>query len=206
MIATSTRSSPAFPPKRAITACSAAPSGDHPRIHPAPGQRGLFARYGARRYRHARPRDAARRARYVRDKDGNAAEFAIVIADAWHRGIGSRLLAKLIDAARRARREAPLRGHPRHEPADADARHQARIQAQPARRRDADARLPSAGMMAAEARNMLRHWYENRIDSRAYLPGVKRLAWVPWPSAHSPWCPRDRCSRDRTASGSAALP
>jgi acetyltransferase len=41
-------------------------------------------------------------ARYVRDKDGNAAEFAIVIADAWHgRGIGSRLLAKLIDAARR---------------------------------------------------------------------------------------------------------
>jgi acetyltransferase len=41
-------------------------------------------------------------ARYVRDKDGNAAEFAIVIADAWHgRGIGYRLLAKLIDAGRR---------------------------------------------------------------------------------------------------------
>ena len=41
-------------------------------------------------------------ARYVRDKDGNAAEFAIVVADAWHgRGIGTRLLAKLIDAARR---------------------------------------------------------------------------------------------------------
>jgi acetyltransferase len=41
-------------------------------------------------------------AHYVRDKDGNAAEFAIVVADAWHgRGIGSRLLAKLIDAARR---------------------------------------------------------------------------------------------------------
>ena len=41
-------------------------------------------------------------ARYVRDKQGNAAEFAIVIADAWHgRGIGSRLLGKLIDAARR---------------------------------------------------------------------------------------------------------
>ena len=41
-------------------------------------------------------------ARYVRDKEGNAAEFAIVIADAWHgRGIGSRLLAKLIEAARR---------------------------------------------------------------------------------------------------------
>jgi acetyltransferase len=41
-------------------------------------------------------------ARYVRDKDGNAAEFAIVIADAWHgRGIGTRLLAKLIDVARR---------------------------------------------------------------------------------------------------------
>jgi acetyltransferase len=39
-------------------------------------------------------------ARYVRDKD--AAEFAIVVADAWHgRGIGRRLLAKLIDVARR---------------------------------------------------------------------------------------------------------
>ncbi len=39
-------------------------------------------------------------ARYVRESYCNAAEFAIVIADAWHgRGIGSRLLAKLIDAA-----------------------------------------------------------------------------------------------------------
>lgn len=41
-------------------------------------------------------------ARYVRDKKGSAAEFAIVIADAWQRrGIGKRLLAKLIDIARR---------------------------------------------------------------------------------------------------------
>ena len=41
-------------------------------------------------------------ARYVRDKDDHAAEFAIVVADAWHgRGIGYRLLAKLIDTARR---------------------------------------------------------------------------------------------------------
>jgi acetyltransferase len=41
-------------------------------------------------------------ARYVRDKDGDAAEFAIVVADAWHgRGIGTRLLAKLVEAARR---------------------------------------------------------------------------------------------------------
>ena len=40
-------------------------------------------------------------ARYVRDKAGNDAEFAIVIADAWqNRGIGSRLLTKLIEAAR----------------------------------------------------------------------------------------------------------
>jgi acetyltransferase len=40
-------------------------------------------------------------ARYVRDKNGNAAEFAIVIADAWQgRGIGTRLLAKLIQVAR----------------------------------------------------------------------------------------------------------
>ena len=38
-------------------------------------------------------------ARYVRD--GDAAEFALVVADAWQgRGIGSRLLAKLIDVAR----------------------------------------------------------------------------------------------------------
>jgi len=40
-------------------------------------------------------------ARYVRDRSGDAAEFAIVIADAWQgRGIGRRLLAKLIEAAR----------------------------------------------------------------------------------------------------------
>jgi len=41
-------------------------------------------------------------ARYVRDKKIEAAEFAIVVADAWQgRGIGKRLLDKLIDAARR---------------------------------------------------------------------------------------------------------
>jgi acetyltransferase len=41
-------------------------------------------------------------ARYVLDEDDEAAEFAIVVADAWHgRGIGSRLLRKLIEAARR---------------------------------------------------------------------------------------------------------
>jgi acetyltransferase len=41
-------------------------------------------------------------ARYVRDKNFDAAEFAIVVADAWQgRGIGKRLLAKLIDIARR---------------------------------------------------------------------------------------------------------
>jgi acetyltransferase len=41
-------------------------------------------------------------ARYVLDKNNEAAEFAIVVADAWQgRGIGSRLLAKLIEAARR---------------------------------------------------------------------------------------------------------
>jgi len=41
-------------------------------------------------------------ARYVRDKDNQAAEFALVVADSWHgRGIGTRLMAKLIDAARR---------------------------------------------------------------------------------------------------------
>ena len=40
-------------------------------------------------------------ARYVRDKDNPAAEFAIVIADSWQgRGIGSRLLAKLANVAR----------------------------------------------------------------------------------------------------------
>jgi acetyltransferase len=41
-------------------------------------------------------------ARYVLERNNEAAEFAIVVADAWHgRGIGSRLLAKLIDVARR---------------------------------------------------------------------------------------------------------
>jgi acetyltransferase len=40
-------------------------------------------------------------ARYVLDKNNEAAEFAIVVADAWHgRGIGTRLLGKLIDVAR----------------------------------------------------------------------------------------------------------
>jgi len=39
-------------------------------------------------------------ARYVRDKDNGAAEFAIVVADAWQgRGIGRRLLERLIEAA-----------------------------------------------------------------------------------------------------------
>jgi len=41
-------------------------------------------------------------ARYVLDKDDQSAEFAIVIADSWHgRGIGTRLLSKLADVARR---------------------------------------------------------------------------------------------------------
>jgi acetyltransferase len=41
-------------------------------------------------------------ARYVRDRDNQAAEFALVVADSWQgRGIGRRLLAKLIEAARR---------------------------------------------------------------------------------------------------------
>lgn len=41
-------------------------------------------------------------ARYVSDPDGQAAEFAIVVADAWQgRGIGRRLLGKLVEAARR---------------------------------------------------------------------------------------------------------
>lgn len=40
-------------------------------------------------------------ARYVRDADGTGCEFAIVIADAWQgRGIGRRLLEKLIEVAR----------------------------------------------------------------------------------------------------------
>lgn len=41
-------------------------------------------------------------ARYVLDKNNESAEFAIVVADSWHgRGIGRRLLAKLIEIARR---------------------------------------------------------------------------------------------------------
>jgi acetyltransferase len=41
-------------------------------------------------------------ARYVRDPRGDAAEFAIVVADAWQgRGIGRRLLGKLAEVARR---------------------------------------------------------------------------------------------------------
>jgi acetyltransferase len=40
-------------------------------------------------------------ARYVLDQSGTSCEFALVVADAWHgRGIGRRLLAKLIDVAR----------------------------------------------------------------------------------------------------------
>jgi len=40
-------------------------------------------------------------ARYVRDKEGQAAEFAIVVADAWQgRGIGRRMMEKLIATAR----------------------------------------------------------------------------------------------------------
>ena len=41
-------------------------------------------------------------ARYVRDRKDESAEFALVVADSWQgRGIGSRLLAKLIEAGRR---------------------------------------------------------------------------------------------------------
>ena len=41
-------------------------------------------------------------ARYVLDKNEPAAEFAVVVADTWQgRGIGGRLLGKLIDIARR---------------------------------------------------------------------------------------------------------
>jgi acetyltransferase len=41
-------------------------------------------------------------ARYVRGADGQSAEFAIVIADAWqHRGLGEKLMTKLIDIASR---------------------------------------------------------------------------------------------------------
>jgi acetyltransferase len=40
-------------------------------------------------------------ARYVLDRNNEAAEFAIVVADSWQgRGIGKRLLAKLIEVAR----------------------------------------------------------------------------------------------------------
>jgi acetyltransferase len=40
-------------------------------------------------------------ARYVKNPDGKSCEFAIVVADAWqHRGIGSRLMDCLIQAAR----------------------------------------------------------------------------------------------------------
>jgi acetyltransferase len=43
-------------------------------------------------------------ARYVRDADGDAAEFAIVVADTWHgRGIGRRLLERLATIARSRR-------------------------------------------------------------------------------------------------------
>ena len=41
-------------------------------------------------------------ARYILDPDRGSAEFAIVVADAWHgRGIGKRLMSKLIEVARR---------------------------------------------------------------------------------------------------------
>ena len=41
-------------------------------------------------------------ARYVLEKNDQSGEFAIVVADAWQgRGIGRRLLAKLVDVARR---------------------------------------------------------------------------------------------------------
>lgn len=40
-------------------------------------------------------------ARYIVNPDGRSCEFAIVVADAWqHKGIGSRLMTQLIDAAR----------------------------------------------------------------------------------------------------------
>ncbi len=41
-------------------------------------------------------------ARYVRDRDDDAAEFAIVVADAWQgRGVGRRLMENLIKIARK---------------------------------------------------------------------------------------------------------
>lgn len=40
-------------------------------------------------------------ARYARDRDGGSCEFALVVADAWQRrGIGARLLQKLVAVAR----------------------------------------------------------------------------------------------------------
>ena len=51
-----------------------------------------------------------------------------------------RLLAKLIDVARRRGLQAALRRHPRHQPADARVRAQARLHARAARGSDADAR------------------------------------------------------------------
>jgi len=40
-------------------------------------------------------------ARYIMNPDGESCEFALVVADAWqNRGIGSHLMAELIDAAR----------------------------------------------------------------------------------------------------------
>lgn len=40
-------------------------------------------------------------ARYIVNPDGRSCEFAIVVADAWqHKGIGSRLMAQLMEAAR----------------------------------------------------------------------------------------------------------
>ena len=40
-------------------------------------------------------------ARYAMNPDGESCEFALVVADAWqHRGIGSRLMQALMEAAR----------------------------------------------------------------------------------------------------------
>ena len=65
-------------------------------------------------------------ARYVKNADG--AEFALVVADAWQRrGLGTQLLG----AAPRALggRRATIRGYAGHQPCDAGARTQARVQA-----------------------------------------------------------------------------
>ena len=49
--------------------------------------------------------------RYAPDADGRNAEFALVVADAWQgKGLGRRLLERLVDAARKAGYEA-LYGH-----------------------------------------------------------------------------------------------